>query len=379
MGAESVPVPHGAPLAAEDVVGRQTALETIERRLRLGSSVMVPGPRRTGKTIAAEEILRRLSVGQPRVLTARVDLFSCSTAEEFAVKLTTAVLAERHRAFGTMALSAVGRVREVLERIDVRLRVQDLEVGLGFLSPERTVSEWLDEALALPERLAAAEGCRIVVLIDEFQEVERLGGERLTQRMRAHWQRQKLAAYLLLGSYPTVMSRLFADRHAALYRYADAVPVRPPEPEAWAAYLSGKFMAAGLEIAPAALDLLLEATGGHPDDTVRAANEAFSLARALGRGAVDLDTVHRAVDRTAEWLAPGFYAQLSEADRSGVSRDVLRDLAHGRRPYAGGRDPSTVRRTLERLVARALVEKEGRGQYRFVEPLFARYVRRALG
>ncbi len=144
------------------------------------------------------------------MLTVRVDLLACSTAEEFAVKLTTAVLADRHRAFGTMTLSGADS-----ERVAGRRVVPAGAFGCG--------------------------GCRIVVLVDEFQKVERLGGERLTQRMRAHCQGPKLAAYLLLGRCPTVMSHLFADRHAALCRFADAVPVRPPEPEAWVAYMSARW------------------------------------------------------------------------------------------------------------------------------------------
>ncbi len=137
-------------------------------------------------------------------------------------------------------------------------------------------------------------------------------------------------------------------------------------------------MTAGFEIAPAARGLLLDATGGHLDDTVRAAHKAFSQARALGRGEVKLDTGHRAADRTTEGLALGS-SQLSEADRCGMSRDRLRELAYGRRPYAGGRDPSTVRRTLGRLVAWARVVRERRAQDRFVETLFGRDIRRGLG
>ena len=71
-----------------------------------------------------------------------------------------------------MALSAVSHVREILERVDVRLRVQDLELGLGFLAPERTVSEWL------------APGSSA-----QLSEADRSGGSRHILRELAHGRR----------------------------------------------------------------------------------------------------------------------------------------------------------------------------------------------
>ena len=144
-------------------------------------------------------------------------------------------------------------------------------------------------------------------------------------------------------------------------------------------YLSVKLRERGSAINGAALELLLDLTGGHPDDTVRVANEAFSLAQALGRSTVDMDTVQGAVDRTQEWLSSGFYAQLNEAGRSGVAREVLRDLAHGASPYGAGRRPAGVRRVVDRLIDLAIIERVDRGRYRFVEPLFQRYLRQVLG
>lgn len=219
---------------------------------------------------------------------------------------------------------------------------------------------------------------RVVVLLDAFQEIGRLGREDLAKRMRATWQRQKHTAYLLLGSDPTIMARLFTDRHAALYRFADVLPVPVPDRTAWARYLPEKFRAAGTEVTPPAVSLLLDLTGGHPDDTVRAANEAFSLARSLGHKAIDMDTVQEAVDRTTEWLSPAFQAQLDGAGRTGIARAVLRDLAHGERMYRDRHNPSFVRRAVDHLIGLSTVEKTGRGQYRFVEPLLARSIRHHL-
>ena len=40
----------GLPLPAEDLVGRASILEDLERRVLQGQSVLIPGPRRVGKS-----------------------------------------------------------------------------------------------------------------------------------------------------------------------------------------------------------------------------------------------------------------------------------------------------------------------------------------
>ena len=86
-----------------------------------------------------------------------------------------------------------------------------LTPGLGAEDPERA----LDLALELPERVAVADGKRLVLFFDEFQE---LAGERrpygdpgpVTKRMRAIFQRSTSVSYLFAGSLEHVMRDLFA-------------------------------------------------------------------------------------------------------------------------------------------------------------------------
>ena len=78
----------------------------------------------------------------------------------------------------------------------------------------------LDLALDLPERAARADGRRLVLFFDEFQE---LASERrpygdpdlVTKRMRAAFQRSPSVSFLFAGSLEHVMRDLFAPGHRA--------------------------------------------------------------------------------------------------------------------------------------------------------------------
>ena len=84
----------------------------------------------------------------------------------------------------------------------------------------------LDVAAEATERLGARDGRRVVVLLDEFQEVERLRGSDLMKRPRVQFQRQPHVSYLFLGSRPSLMWALFTTSAAAFYRFA--VPAELP-------------------------------------------------------------------------------------------------------------------------------------------------------
>ncbi|MFZ5898028.1 MAG: ATP-binding protein, partial [Bacillota bacterium] len=65
---------------------------------------------------------------------------------------------------------------------------------------------------------------------------------------------------------------------------------------------------------------------------------------------------------------------LDELGKSAHMREVICRLAADSRPYKSGIHPSSVARTLDRMVEKGVIEKVTRGQYRFVEPMFKDYV-----
>ncbi len=106
--------------------------------------------------------------------------------------------------------------------------------------------ESVEVAFALGERLATKDEKHLVILLDEFQELDRLGGPPLIKKLRALFQQQKHTTYLFLGSQAGLMHTIFSDQRQAFYRFA--VMLNLPEiPEAtWRSYLTEKF--AGLHI-----------------------------------------------------------------------------------------------------------------------------------
>src|SRR5215218_9775099 len=375
--------PTDSPLPAGRLIGRRDAVSEVATRLDAGTHLVIAGPRRTGKTSVCEAAVGRLV--RRGAYTAKVDLFRVSDAGELAESLASAVIANRsaaHRALrrarsaGRAALSAAqGRavlkmVGELGEGVELALTP-----GLAAQDPERA----LDLALELPDRVARADGKRMILFFDEFQELasaRRPYGDpdAVTNRMRAVFQRTEAVSYLFAGSIEHVMRDLFAPSRRAFSGFGSFYSLRPIADEEWHAGLAERFAADGCTVSEAALARIVELGGGHPRATMRIAQQAHLVSLELDTRKISLDLVELGFRRALEGDRPTM-EQLVERIRLLHKQGLLvaRTVAAGdpppRRIQPGVRD-----RVLKLLRDAGIVEHEGRGRWRVIDPLLRRYL-----
>ncbi len=163
----------------------QDFLDSLQLRLSHGHSVMLAGPRRTGKTSIAFEILRRLE--EKGFYTAFVDTFRIAEKRELALTLIDACLRNR-----TGLLRTTEALKDRLKRIagsaKLAVKLHDLEISLGFPDPEQDDYTLFDYALELPDRLAKADGKKMVVVFDKFQDAGHIGRSGIYKVMRSYFQ-----------------------------------------------------------------------------------------------------------------------------------------------------------------------------------------------
>ncbi len=217
--------PTDEPIPASQMIGRSEDVRQVAGALENGTSLVMAGPRRTGKTSVCDAALTK--VRARGVYVAAVDLFEMADDAELAEALAGAVLRNRPalrkllpkaRRLGRQALTAAqgAVVMQLKSQLGDAVELA-LTPGLASHDPQRALAQ----ALELPQRVAVADGKRCVVFFDEFQE---LAGERrpygdpdsVTKRMRAIFQRSTQVSYLFTGSL----------------EQRDARPVRPRGPRA---------------------------------------------------------------------------------------------------------------------------------------------------
>jgi uncharacterized protein len=375
--------PTDSPIPASQLIGRRDDVREIATRLEAGTHLIVAGPRRTGKTSVCEAALAR--AGRRGAYTAKVDLFRVSDAAELAEALAATVIANRsaaHRALrrartaGRAALSAAQAtamlrlVGELGEGVEIALTP-----GLAAQDPERA----LDLALELPERVARADGRRLLLFFDEFQEIaaaRRPYGDpdAVTNRMRAVFQRTTSVSYLFAGSIEHVIRDLFAPSRRAFSGFGSFYSLRPISDDEWRRGLAERFAADDCTIGEAALARIVELGGGHPRATMRIAQQAHLVSLELDTRAIDLELVQVGFQRALEGDRPTM-EQVVERIRLlhkhglAVARTVAAGQPPPRRIHPGVRD-----RVLKLLRDAGVLEHEARGRWRVIDPLLRHYL-----
>jgi uncharacterized protein len=375
--------PTDSPIPASQLIGRRDDVREIATRLEAGTHLIVAGPRRTGKTSVCEAALSRAR--RRGAYTAKVDLFRVSDAAELAEALAAAVIANRsatHRALrrarsaGRAALTAaqstavIRMIGELGEGVELALTP-----GLAAQNPDRS----LDLALELPERVATADGRRLILFFDEFQEVasaRRPYGDpdAVTNRMRAVFQRSTAVSYLFAGSLEHVVRDLFAPTRRAFSGFGSFYALRPISKEEWRRGLAERFAADDCTVAEAALDRIVELGGGHPRATMRIAQQAHLVSIELDVREIDLDLVQLGFERALEGDRPTMEqvverVRLLHKHGLTVARAVAAGESPPRRLHPGVRD-----RVLKLLRNAGVVEHEGRGRWRVIDPLLRHYL-----
>src|SRR5882672_8002736 len=384
FGRVAAPPPHfpvGGPVPAADLVGRETYIRRIGERLADGNHVLLAGPRRIGKTSIILEVARRLR--RRGAFTAYVDCLGATDIRGLGERLVDALLENVsgvERSFEQAKAIAAG------VRPSLKVKYEHVELALD-LAREKNAQRFFEGALDLPRALAARTGKRVVVILDEFQAAGRLG-PRVFDVMRARFQAQRGVAYVFLGSEEGILEQLFSEKGHAFFRFA--VPIDLADagghrfgiaPDDWLEYIREKFAAKKLAIDDAGVDRLLDATGGHPQDTMQVCAALYYLMRDAGARSVTPDFLEVAYEQAMRELERPFALHWTELGSHKYLQQVAKRIAHRAVLYAadaeGGAVPRPeVLRALAALQERGLVVRLGRGRYDFVEPMFGEYVRR---
>lgn len=388
--------PTDEPVEPGHLIGRSTDVADIAGQLRLGSNLILSAPRRTGKTSVCDAVIAQLR-DDPDCYAIAVDLFGLDTPGQLADALIEATMSARP-ALRRAVHTAKQAGRTIYESVSVTfggrlIGTGDLEgIEIGVLPTLRTdPHKHLAYALQLPERIAAADGKRLILFVDEFQAVETIGlsagpggAAALKQQMRSTWQRSRHVSFLFAGSLEHMMRALFGDRSEAFFNWGGFHPLQPITRAEWREGIGSRLHRANIGLSIVALDAITDAGGGHPRSTMLIARHAYQIAAFAGDEAITSDTTTLAYEAAMLSERPKHeqtVERIQHVSTNAVNRIALRTItaiAAGGKPYAGARNPSEPTRALHALRDAGLIERVESG-WRITDPLLAEYLRRLRG
>lgn len=241
---ENKPFVFGVAASGDNFTDRESETARLLTNFRSGVNTVLISPRRWGKTSLVRKVCRLAQTDELKIVY--LDIFSCRSDADFYDAFASAVLKQT----STKVEEWMENIRQFLSRISPKISLgadpaADFSLSLE-LTPKR---EDIDEILQLPEKIAEKKGCRIVVCIDEFQQIGEFKDSKTFQkRLRSVWQLQKHVSYCLFGSKKHLMNELFERKSLPFYKFGDTVYLQKIATADWVGYIRSRFEATGKSI-----------------------------------------------------------------------------------------------------------------------------------
>jgi hypothetical protein len=371
------PFRFGALALDDDFTNRAAEIRELTRDARNGQDVVLYAPRRYGKSSLIWRVAQELIAS--RVLVAQIDLMTTPTPAKFAERLAKTI----HDDLATPLFRAKERLR-VFSGLRVTPTVtidpDDGSPTFSFSAAVRRedIDDTIERLLELPGRLAADRKRKVVLVLDEFQEVVDIDPT-LPKMMRAVFQQQPEVAHFYLGSRRHMIRRIFSDANEPFWRSAKQMDLDVIAPADFRSHIERRFADTGRRVDEPALEAILGITHGHPYATQELCY--FTWHQTPARGTATAERVARALDGVLRSEHSHFSLAWSKA--SSVQRTVLLALAREPghvlaseyRARHGLPAPSSVQKALEALERDELVARR-RGHVTISEPFLAEWLMR---
>ena len=155
-------------------------------------------------------------------------------------------------------------VREGIRSIGINFSVDPI-TGMPTASPvfnkgaERST---IDEIFALLENLSKKK--KMVVALDEFQEIATYGGDTFEKNLRRSIQKHDRISYIFSGSQRHLLTDMFSARNRAFYMMATSYPLRRIKTNHYVTWINGLYQRAGRAIENKFIEDVVNRCENHP-------------------------------------------------------------------------------------------------------------------
>lgn len=215
-----------------------------------GNNVVLFAPRRYGKTSL---VFKAIDILQDNgIECVYFDLMPVYSLEAFVTLFLKNL--SKHQT----ALERFMQLVAQLKNIRPKLTVDEFgkpSFGIEFITPNVTI-DMVEDVIDLPNKMAE-NGRRIVVIMDEFQEIRKFDKFNLEALLRSRIQHHKFANYLFLGSKTHLMQDMFMAKNRPFYNSAKVIQLSSLPEKETVQFLTNRMTENGIQINPSECEYII--------------------------------------------------------------------------------------------------------------------------
>ncbi len=238
------PFVFGVRVEGNTFTDRKEETNRLKMNFLYGVNTILISPRRMGKTSLVEKVCSLVESDTLKI--AKIDAFGCRSENDFINAFATAVVRATSSKWEEWMENAKTFLSRFIPKISIgQDPLTDFSIALEY-NRANTVTE---DILQLPETIAKQKGIKIVICIDEFQQIADFPDSITFQKkLRSVWQLQSNVSYCLYGSKKHMMEKMFQSQSHPFYRFGDLFYLDKISETDWVEYICDRFRVTGKEI-----------------------------------------------------------------------------------------------------------------------------------
>jgi AAA+ ATPase superfamily predicted ATPase len=267
------PFRFGKVVTGEYFVNRKNEIKRIRSNVQGNINTILISPRRWGKSSLMHQIAQKTSDRRNKFVF--IDFYNIRTEEEFYNVYAQQVLKASLTKTDEFLKAGKNFFRTIIPHISFSIDPgHDLSVRFNWNEVRKSKTEIID----LPETIARKKNIRLIVCIDEFQNIARLDNYiQIEEELRSCWQQHKYVAYCLYGSKRHMMLDIFNLESRPFYRFGDLIMLDKIQQKYWVSFIIKAFSNTGKIVTPSLAEKIVEFAGNHPDYIQQLCHHVWSM------------------------------------------------------------------------------------------------------
>ena len=256
------PFIFGKIATEKNFTDRETETANLVQSFTSLINTIIISPRRWGKSSLVNKAAKLAMEQDRKLCICHVDLFNVRNEVHFYSLLAQKVIAATSTKWEEAVESAKSFFSHLVPKISIGSDPTN-EVSIDF--DWESIKQNPDEVLDLAEKIAKKKGVKIVICVDEFQNIsEFTDPDYFQKKLRSHWQQHQNVAYCLYGSKRHMMMEVFTNSSKPFYKFGNLMFLEKIDTPCLVEFFNTRFSETGKTITEDAANLIVKLVDNHP-------------------------------------------------------------------------------------------------------------------
>ncbi len=255
------PFLFGTHASSEYFTNRTEEVKQLSYNFQSLINTVIISPRRWGKSSLVLKAAEEVQKTDKNVRFCFIDMYNVRTESQFYQLLAQEIM----KALSSKIEEIIEISKNYLTQIIPKISFNPDPVSEFSISMDwEEVKKQPDEILDLAEKVASSKNIKLIICIDEFQNISAFDQPvDFQKKLRSHWQTHKNVAYCLYGSKRHMLLDVFSSHSMPFYNFGQIMFLNKISEKHWIPFIVGRFAATGKEISAETAGLICELTENH--------------------------------------------------------------------------------------------------------------------